>query len=336
MGLEGALRQSLEDGYLPIVLTLWRHGDLDIRQRATAEPLRGTSYQTGLESTLAWAEFDITNHGKQAREITFFAAQTGDNEHHKRDLSYRDGVVMENGSALSSARVPPGFSLEFKAEAPATNKPDSKVDRNDPRTLLVAGGLYNALFGARADRARPHRAVVVNRVFDAPPAYYWSGVPFKVAAEELTARSPEQAFAMARTTWKTLSAGVSRLTTPDDMLNRIAAKAMLDGYFLTKRWNGRWIVFDSGCYPCQWDSCSTNWFYALDLMGDHATAGRLLDTVFARQGQRKPAGMRTHDGCFSDVTNIAHDGSAASWSACNGWACGRWPSTPGWPTIRPG
>ena len=80
MGVEGALRQSLEDGYLPIVLTLWRHGDLDIRQRATAEPLRGTSYQTGLESTLARAEFDITNSGKQTREITFFAAQTGDNE----------------------------------------------------------------------------------------------------------------------------------------------------------------------------------------------------------------------------------------------------------------
>ena len=30
--------------------------------------------------------------------------------------------------------------------------------------------------------------------------------------------------------------------------------------------------------------------------------------------------MRTHEGCFSDVTNIAHDGSAASWTACNGWA----------------
>ena len=183
------MRQSLEDGYLPIVLTLWRHGDLDIRQRATAEPLRGTSYHTGLESTLAWAEFDITNNGQQAREITFFAAQTGDNEHHKRDLSYRDGVVMENGSALSSARVPPGFSLEFRPEVPATNKPDSKLDRNDPRTLLVAGGLYNALLVR--GRIEPGQTVrlVVNRVFDAPPAYYWSGVPFKVAAEELTARA---------------------------------------------------------------------------------------------------------------------------------------------------
>ena len=90
-----------------------------------------------------------------------------------------------------------------------------------------------------------------------------------MAAEELTARSPEQAFATARSTWKTLAAGVSRLTTPDAVLNRIAAKAMLDGYFLTKRWNGRWIVFDSVCYRCQWDDSSTKWFYALDLMGDH-------------------------------------------------------------------
>ena len=123
-------------------------------------------------------------------------------------------------------------------------------------------------------------------------------VPPKVAAEELTGRTPEHAFEIARTTWKTLAAGVSRLTTPDNVLNRITAKAMLDGYFLTKRWHGRWIVFDSGCYPCQWDSCSTNWFYALDLMGDHATASRLLDTVFARQGQRKPTGMRSPRGLF--------------------------------------
>ena len=142
----------------------------------------------------------------------------------------------------------------------------------------------------------------------------------KVAAEELTGRTPEHAFELARTTWKALSAGVSRLTTPDAMLNRIAAKAMLDGYFLTKRWNGRYIVFDSVCYRCQWDDSSTKWFYALDLMGDHATAARLLDTVFARQGQRKPLGMRTREGCFSDVTNIQRDGSDASWSACNGWA----------------
>ena len=102
--------------------------------------------------------------------------------------------------------------------------------------------------------------VVVNRVFDAPPAYYWSGVPFKAAAEELTARSPEHAFDAARTTWKTLSAGVSRLTTPDAVLNRMVVKAMLDGYFLTKRWNGQYIVFDSVCYRCQWDDASTNGF----------------------------------------------------------------------------
>ena len=97
---------------------------------------------------------------------------------------------------------------------------------------------------------------------------------------------------------------VSRFTTPDAVLNRIVDKGMLDGYFLTKRWNGQWIVFDSVCYRCQWDDSSTKWFYALDLMGDHATASKLLDTVFARQGKRKPAGMRTREGCFSDVTNI--------------------------------
>src|SRR5208283_2413538 len=101
-------------------------------------------------------------------------------------------------------------------------------------------------------------------------------------------------------------------------------KSMLDGYFLTKRWNGRSIVFDSVCYRCQWDDASTKWFYALDLMGDQATSGRLLDTVFALQGQRKPAGTRTREGCFSDVTNLTGDGSAASWASCNGGPCGPW------------
>ena len=60
---------------------------------------------------------------------------------------------------------------------------------------------------------------------------------------------------------------------------------------------------------------------ASDLLGDHATAEKLLDTVFGAAGARKPGGVRSHEGCFSDVTNIARDGSAAAWtSACNGWA----------------
>ncbi len=133
-------------------------------------------------------------------------------------------------------------------------------------------------------------------------------------------RSAETDLEAARTAWKARAATVSRFITPDAVLNRIVDKGMLDGYFLTKRWNGQWIVFDSVCYRCQWDDASTKWFYALDLMGDHATAAKLLDTVFARQGKRKPAGMRTREGCFSDVTNISRDGSDASWASCNGWA----------------
>ncbi len=166
--LAGGARQSLEEGCLPIVITDWSRGDIAIRQRATAVPLRGTSYETGLESTLAWAEFEISNHGKESREVTFFAAESGDDKNPKRNLSYRDGVVMDGGSARSSARVPPGFSLEFQAEVPGNNKLDSKVDRSDPRTLLVAGGLYNALLvRGRIEPGRTAR-VAVNRVFNFP------------------------------------------------------------------------------------------------------------------------------------------------------------------------
>ena len=176
---------------------------------------------------------------------------------------------------------------------------------------------------AMRGRLAPGRPVrlVVNRVFDFPGADYWpSGTPPKVAPDELTSRSAEKDLASAQSAWKGLSPGVRRFVTPDSTLNRIVDKAMLDGYFLTKRWNGQYIVFDSVCYRRQWDDASTKWFYALDLMGDHATSGRLLDTVFARQGQRKPAGARTREGCFSDVTNITGDGSDASWTSCNGWA----------------
>jgi hypothetical protein len=316
----GCAQQSLEDGCLPIVITDWKHDDITIRQRATAEPLRGSSYETGRESTLAWAIFDITNNGKEPRDVTFFAAEAGDDKNPKRNLSYQHGVVLEDGSARCWARVPAGFTLDFQAALSGNNKLEGKVDRADPRTLLREGGLYNALLMRGRIEPGQTARVAVNRVVDFPGTLYWSGAPPKVAAEELTSRSPEQALDRARSTWGALAAAVSRVKTPDAVLNRVAAKAMLDGYFLTKRWNGRDIVFDSICYRCQWDDSSTKWFYALDLMGDHATAGKLLETVFARQGQRKPAGTHSHEGCFSDVTNIAHDGSAASWTACNGWA----------------
>ncbi len=316
IGTAGSARQSLEEGCLPIVVTDWSHHDIAIRERATAEPLRGASYETGLESTLAWAVFEITNNGKVPREVTFFAAESGDDKNARRNLNFRDGVVADGGSARSCAQVPPGFRVEFQAEVPGNNK----VDRSDPRAFLLAGGLYNALLVRGRIEPGQTARVAVNRVFDFPGTLYWSGVAPKVAAEELTGRGPEQALALARNTWKTLAAGVSRVTTPDTVLNNIAVKAMLDGYFLTKRWNGRWIVFDSVCYRCQWDDSSTKWFYALDLMGDHTAAAKLLDTVFWRQGQRKPLGTHTREGCFSDVTNIAHDGSLASWTACNGWA----------------
>ncbi len=317
MGSEAPARQFLADGYLPIVTTQWRHRDLDVGEMAFARPLRGSEYTTGLESTLARAVFDITNRAAAPREITFLAAQGGDEGHPKRDLIYRDGVVLaRSGSARLSARVPDGFALEFKPVFPE----NADVSGAKPLDLLRHGGLFNVL--VMRGRLAPGQTarLVVNRVFDFPGTSHWNAAPPRVAPEELTTRSAEKDLEAARSAWKALSAGVARFVTPDSTLNRILDKAMLDGYFLTKRWNGRYIIFDSVCYRCQWDDASTKWFYALDLMGDHVTSGRLLDTVFARQGKRKPAGTRTREGCFSDVTNLSADGSAASWASCNGWA----------------
>jgi hypothetical protein len=309
----------LEDGYLPIVTTRWNQGDLDIREITFSQPLRGAEYQTGLESTLAWAVFEVTNHGKTACPLTLLAALMGNEENLRRKLTYSSGAVLDQKGALFSAQLPVGFAAEFHPVFPASAETTAEAD---PLAFLRSyAGVFNALAVQGRIAAGKTVRIVFNRRLDFTGAIHWGPSPQAAAApEELTGKSPEPALESARATWKELSRKVSHFATPDQVLNNIVSKAMLDGYFLTKRWNGSYIVFDSVCYRCQWDDSSTKWFYALDLVGDHTTTERLLDTVFARQGQRKPAGTRTHEGCFSDVTNITGDGSDASWSCCNGWA----------------
>ena len=181
--------------------------------------------------------------------------------------------------------------------------------------------MYNALALRGTIAPGETEKFAVNGVFDLQDMVHWKAVePSPVAAQELLSRDAEKDYALAHAEWKKLAQVVARFTTPDAVLNRLLVKGMLDGYELTKRWKGQYIAIDSSCYRCQWDDTSMKWIYALDLMGDHLTAERLFDTVFARQGQRKPAGTRTCEGCFSDVTNIERDGSDASWASCNGWA----------------
>lgn len=312
-------RQRLTGGYIPIVTTIWRYGDIELREIAYAEPLKGASYETGLESTLAWAAFDIINHGSKAREVTLLASQMNNQ---KTDFTYKNGVVFrKNSSALISARVPTGFATEYHpvfladlGSAPASDSESLEILRSNQ-------GLYNVLaVRGNVEPGKPAR-VVFNRVFDFPGAEHWkAGDPPMVAPDELTHRSFDDGLKTAEKTWARLSHGISPFNTPEPMLNNIVKKAMLDGYILTKRWNSRNIVFDSPGYRCQYDDACTKWFYALDLMGGHETAAKLLDTTFERQGERKPTGTRTHTGCFSDVTNIESDGGHAAWSSCNGWA----------------
>jgi hypothetical protein len=321
IGANHPARQSLENGYFPIVVTSWRHGNLEIRETTFSVSLNGAEfhYQSGLESTLAWAVFELTNRGKEAQPLTLLAAQMGDEKNLKRDLSYSGGAVLEEGSALFSAQVPPGYALEFHPVFPASA--GTSVEADPLRFLQRHRGLFNALAVKGQIPPGKNLRIIFNRRFDFPGTLHWGpGPKVIVKPDDLIARSADHDLHAARVTWSDLHEKVSRFETPDDMLNKITRKAMLDGYFLTKRWKGRYIVFDSVCYRCQWDDSSTKWFYALDVMGDHATSERLLDTVFARQGQRKPLGTHTHKGCFSDVTNIERDGSDASWASCNGWA----------------
>jgi hypothetical protein len=319
MGSGEPARQSLADGYMPIVVTRWKYGRMEIRETAFSEPLKRTEYQSGLESTLGWAAFEVTNHSQAASPLTLLAAQMGDEKVPKRHLTYGSGAVQERGSALFSAQFPEGFAAEFHSVFPAGA--EAKADADPLGFLRSSAGLFNVLAVQGKIGAGQTVRIVFNRRFDFPGTLHWGPSPQPtVGADEISKRSADAAMQAASAAWGSLHVGVQRFVTPDQLLNNIVDKAMLDGYFLTKRWNGQYIVFDSVCYRCQWDDSSTKWFYTLDLMGDHQTSERLLDTVFARQGQRRPLGTRTHEGCFSDVTNTERDGSDASWTACNGWA----------------
>jgi lysophospholipase L1-like esterase len=314
-------RQSLVDGYMPMVITSWKYGGVELRETAFCEPMEGKPYRSGTERTLAWAGVELVNSANAPRDVALLAFHNGDDKDPKWDMAYRDGAVLLKGSALFAVQAPAGFTVEFSPVFPA----DVKIgEGGDALQLLRARkAVYNALVVRGQIPAGGTVRVVFNRVFDFPGTIHVrpKAQP-PVAAGDLTARTYDRALGSAKATWRSLAQQVSHFKTPDASLDRIVRKAMLDGYFLTKRWDGRRVVFDSipSHYLCQWDDASTKWFYALDLMGDHKTAELLLDTVFERQAQRKPAGTRTHEGCFSDVTNTTQDGSPASWTSCNGWA----------------
>lgn len=344
IGMGERARQALTDGFKPIVVTSWTHDDVEIRLTAVAESLDGRPYESGMEMTLAWAALDVVNLGDKRREVTLLGFHAGEKKNLRPEFVYRDGVVvlkdaLEGGgrgwynfldgalllkdSALFSVRAPEGFKVEFAPVFPATTKLAEKGSAKDNSLELLRGhqAVFNALVVHGSIGPGKTVRIVFNRVFGFPGTRFWGPKPrAPVSPRQLTEKSFDEALKGAQSAWSDQSRRVSRFKTPDTTLNNIVLKAMLDGYRLTKRWNSRYIVFDAPVYLCQWDSCSTNWFYALDLMGDHETSERLLETVFWRQGHRKPTGTRTHQGCFSDVTNTVHDGSLGSWASCNGWA----------------
>ncbi len=315
IGVGEPARQSLLNDCMPIVVTNWKHGDIELRQTSYGEPLDGRPYETGTESTLAWAAVEVINRASEPREFTLLASYIGDENDLRREMTHHAGVIFENGSAVFSVQASDGFSIEFTPVFPAD------ADTREALDLLKSGKILFNVLAVRGEIGAGQRTrVIFNRVFPFPGTYYLPASQLRVSPEQLTGRSFDEGLRSLEAAWRSLAGGVSRFKTPEPVLNRILVKGMLDGYQLTKRWDSRYVVFDSVCYQCQWDDASTKWFYALDLMGDHETAEKLLDTVFERQGNRKPTGTRTHEGCFSDVTNTLRDGSSASWTSCNGWA----------------
>jgi hypothetical protein len=317
-GWEPAACQRLWKDGLPFVATQWNRGDWAIEQISFGCPLRGTEYSSGLESTIGWAAFSIENKSNKPREITLLITRPGDHKKIVRDLTFRDGVVFEGDSARFAAELPEEFTQEFLPVFPR----GEKIDAKDPLALLRRGGMYGVLVVRGVVEPGDRKIVAVNGVFDFPGMDHWKPEPVKVQPKELLRgnRKSEIDWGGMYSVWRDLAKQVQHFRTPDETLNRILVRGMLDGYELTKRWKDQYICIDSVCYRRQWDDTSMKWFYALDLMGDHKTAERLFDTVFARQGKRKPAGTHSHEGCFSDVTNTDRDGSDSAWASCNGWA----------------
>ena len=162
----GSTRQSLEEGCSPIVGGDWRRATYTIRQRATAEPLRGSYYETGLESTLAWAAFDIANRGKEPRDSPSSPP---------RPATTR---ILGGGSPIATAWClktagpqcpsPRRLHHQFQAQ-PAATSAGGEGGRRDPKTLLRQGGLLQRTPGRRG-RIEPGQTIrlAVNRVFDFP------------------------------------------------------------------------------------------------------------------------------------------------------------------------
>ncbi|MBN2217046.1 MAG: hypothetical protein JW719_06690 [Pirellulales bacterium] len=323
MGQGNPVRQSLMDDRLPIVISSWQDGPFLMRQTSFAQPLRNSEIVTGRERTLAWVGLDVINRAQQDTEITLLAFLTGAEDNPRLKLRFREGVLFSGDSPIVSAVLPEGFTAEYFDVFP----PSADFDAKDPLDLIRRrGGAFNALVIRGKIAGGQTTRVIFNRVFEPQDTVFWKvkAEGPNVAAEELTGKSFESELrAVAQQHARRLE-NAFPFETPDRILDDICSKAVLDGYFLTRRWDSKYVVFDSVIYRCQWDDSCAKWINALNTMGDHATAGRLLDTILSRQGMNKPTGTRTLEGCFSDYTNT--DGGAvsnrklASWTSGTGWA----------------
>ncbi|MBP7937195.1 MAG: hypothetical protein KA354_21330 [Phycisphaerae bacterium] len=319
-GAAAPIRQRAVQGFLPMVVTDWQPGDLSLTQTTFAEPLRVAEFSADNQRTLAWAAVDIVNTGRQDQDVTLLTFYTGDEKDLRPGLTWKGGAVFAGENALFAARGQDGFQVKFAPVFPHDAEPAAGDE--SVRFLDRRSGVFNALVITGRLGPGAKTRVLVHRIVDPGQNINWAVTPEPppVAAKELTERSFNRGYRKAMAIWQQLAAQRMPFETPDAALNDIYRKALLDGLILTKRWDGRYIVYDSVIYRCQWDNPSVSWIYTLDLVGDHRTAEQLFDTIFQRQGTRKPGGMRTRQGCFTDVTNINRDGSPASWASCNGWA----------------
>ena len=147
VGFGEPARQELADGDLPMVTTFWKHGPIEVRETALAEPLKKAPYVDGQERTLAWAALDVTNRGDAPRDLCLLGFYVGEEKDPRPDCQYREGAVVLNDSALFSAQAPTGFTGGVPPRIPRADRGDRAA--GCPRSASPAQGCVQRAGGPR-------------------------------------------------------------------------------------------------------------------------------------------------------------------------------------------
>ena len=162
------------------------YGDLEIRQTTLLRTLDRLDYQSGPESTLAWAVFEVTNHGKTGQSADArCSSQMGDEKNLKTrpDLCWQRGHGERQRPVFSAGSG--GVRGGIPSRLPRTAEAQRRPTRWDSCGAMLA--VFNALAVQGRIGAGQTVRIVFNRRLDFPGTLHWGPSPQSpVAPEDLT------------------------------------------------------------------------------------------------------------------------------------------------------